>query len=991
MLRSPRVVQLLAVAIAMCVGWRAAAADIHAAARGLLAARCNGCHGADSQESHLRLDSRAGLLLGGDFGPAIVPGKGARSELVRRISTTNPEEQMPPAGERFLPEEVAAIAAWIDAGAPWPGSDDASAAGGRDPRLEHWAWQPIAHPAVPERVVSFAVIAGVEAERNAIDFFIRAKLAEKGLSPSPAADRRTLIRRLCFDLTGLPPAPEDIEAFVADQDPLAYERLVDRLLASPRYGERWARHWLDVVHYGDTHGYDKDKPRPNAWPYRDYVIRALNVDKPYARFIEEQIAGDVLFAATQDGQEAIGFIAAGPWDYIGHVEVPETKTDGKIARHLDRDDMVANAAGTFASVTIHCAQCHHHKFDPITQDDYYAFQAVFAAIDREDRTYSVDPELMRRHAALDARKQSLEDRRKEVEKRIAKAAGPRLADLDKRIAEAATLTDGNPGPAYGYHSGIAAAADVVKWVQVDLGGERAIQEIVLHPCHDTFNDIGAGFGFPVRYRVEVASDPEFGSGVTTVASLVDADVSNPGTKPQAHSAGGTGRYVRVTATKLAARKDDFIFALAELQVRGTDGTNLAADAVVTGLDSIEGPPRWARRNLVDGESPAEFFDREKLLRKERESLVSEAVDPELVSELDDLRRQIVAAEAERKSLPPLSIVYAATTRKRGGKPRPIHVLSRGNVLAPTHEAAAGALTAVTTLPARFDLPPDHAEGDRRAALARWLADPRNPLTWRSIVNRVWHYHFGRGIVATPSDFGRMGSAPTHPELLDWLAAGFRDGGGSLKNLHKLIVTSATYRQASGSADGRAAIDSGNEYLWRQNRRKLEAEAIRDAVLVAAGTLDLTMGGPGWQDFKIEHPEHSPHYRYDLADPADRATWRRSVYRFVVRSQTQPFMTCLDCADPSMRVERRNESISALQALALLNNGFMMVQARQFAERVVQDAGGDPAAQVRRAFELGLGRDPAPDEAAALGEVADVHGLANVCRVILNLNEFAFVD
>jgi hypothetical protein len=352
---------------------------------------------------------------------------------------------------------------------------------------------------------------------------------------------------------------------------------------------------------------------------------------------------------------------------------------------------------------------------------------------------------------------------------------------------------------------------------------------------------------------------------------------------------------------------------------------------------------------------------------------------------------VTATDAEQKALPPLSSVYAASTKVRQGKPRTIHVLSRGNVLAPAHEVTPGSLAAIETLPSRFDLPAEHAEGDRRVALARWIASPDNPLTWRSIVNRVWQYHFGRGIVATASDFGRMGAAPTHPDLLDWLAAEFRDGGGSLKSLHRLIVTSAAYRQASTVREDCASTDIDNQYLWRQNRRKLEAEGIRDAVLAAAGTLDLTMGGPGWQDFKVEHPQHSPHYRYDLADHEDKKTWRRGVYRFIVRSQTQPFMTCLDCADPSMRVEKRNESISALQALALLNNGFMVVQARQFADRVVREAGNDPVAQVKRAFELAMGRDPDAEEAAALVEVAKAHGLANVCRAILNLNEFSFVD
>ena len=968
-----------------------AAPDPHAPARAIITARCVECHGPDAQESHLRLDSRAASLKGGDFGPAIVAGKAGQSELVRRITTTKPEDTMPPEGDRLTKDEVAAISAWIDAGAAWPEGDQPVAAPTRDPRLDHWAWQPILRPVVPGRVEAFAALSGVESERNPIDFFARAKLAEKKLMPSAGADRRTLIRRLSFDLTGLPPTPEEIEAFVADPDPAASEKLVDRLLATPQYGERWARHWLDVVHYGDTHGYDKDQPRPNAWPYRDYVIRALNADKPYAQFIEEQVAGDTLHPDTADGHEAIGFIAAGPWDLIGHREVPETKTDGKIARHLDRDDMVANTIGTFTSVTVHCAQCHAHKFDPITQDDYYSLQAVFAALDREDRPYSTDADAMRRRQEADTLRTTLEARKKELDAIVTQVAGPRLTEIETAIANAPKLKEGNPTDAFGYHSGLSGAADTAKWLQIDFGHEVELKEIALFACSDDFNGIGPGFGFPRRYRVEVSSAPNFATGVTVVSTHEAADVPNPGTTPQRFAAVAKARYVRITATKLAPRKDDFIFALAEVQALAADGTNVAAEAVVTALDSIEGPPRWQRINVIDGHSPAEAVESLAPLTAEREALLAKSRDEKVGAELEQIKASLAEVAEGIEQLPPLRLVYAATAIKRDGKPRTIHVLSRGNVLAATHEVSPGALTLVEPLQSRFELPPDHAEGDRRASLAKWLADPRNPLTWRSIVNRVWQYHFGQGIVATPSDFGRMGATPTHPELLDWLAIEFRDGGGSLKSLHRLIVNSATYRQSSLSSDTLTAIDSGNEYLWRQNRRKLEAEAVRDAVLATAGTLDLTMGGPGWQDFKIEHPQHSPHWRYDLADPEDKATWRRGVYRFIVRSQTQPFMTVLDCADPSMRVEKRNQSISALQALAFLNNGFMTTQARHFAERVAREAGTDIAAQVDRAMGLALGRPATVDERAALVSLTETHGLANTCRAILNLSEFSFAD
>jgi len=985
--------------VCLAVAWHAGvpdtaavAEDRHAAARALLVARCAECHGAEAQEGGLRLDSRGGILRGGEYGPVVTAGSGTEGELLDRIRTTDADERMPPTGAPLTADEIASIGAWLADGLPWPGAEgDAD----RDPRLDHWAWQPIRRPEPPAPVAAFQSLPGVEADRNPIDAFVRASLAAEGMRPTAVADRRTLIRRLSFDLLGLPPTPEEVDAFVADTDPLAYENLVERMLASPRYGERWARHWLDVVHYGDTHGYDKDKQRPNAWPYRDWVIGAFNADLPWSRFVADQIAGDVLRPDDAGAIEATGMLAAGPWDFIGHVEVPETKTDGKIARHLDRDDMVANTIGTFASVTIQCAQCHAHKFDPVSQEDYYSLQAVFAALDRTERTYAPDPDVMRAHATLDDRRTELDAEKKALEARRAEAAGPRLAEIDAALAAPG---GGNATPAFGWHSEIVAdtgppAADTEKWVQVDLGREVAIARLVLHPCHDDFAGIGAGFGFPRRFRIEGSTDPTFTGSVVRLADSGPDDLPNPGTVPQAFvidpATAGAIRYVRVTATRLAPRQNDFIAAIAELDLIDADGTNVARGGTVTALDSIEAAPRWQRSNLVDGAFPAPNADA-VALRRERDELLAK-VPAEVTDGLRRVEEDLAAVARERASLPPLRPLYTVTATQRGGVPRPIHVLARGNVNAPGREVGPGALSALGMLPARFELRPDAPEGERRKALAEWLVSPDNPLTWRSAVNRAWLHHFGRGIVDTPSDFGRMGSPPSHPQLLDWLAAEFRDQGGSLKNLHRLIVGSATWRQRADDDPAMAAVDAGNARLWRQNRRRLEAEAIRDAVLAAAGTLDLTAGGPGWQDFRIEHPENSPHYRYDLADPTDRSTWRRSIYRFIVRSQTQPFMTSLDCADPSMRVEKRTESLSAIQALALLNNGFMTTQAVEFAARVAREAGDDPRAQVDRAFAIAFGRAPTEEESAALLELVGSHGLPAVCRTLVNLNEFTFLD
>ncbi len=953
----------------------------------IFARHCEKCHGQEKQKSGYRLDVKAVAFTGGEeHAPNIVPRDSAKSPLIRFVAGEDEDMKMPPKGERLSAADIGILRRWIDDGAEWP--DAASA---------KWSLKPVQRPPVPKS--AFA---------NPIDAFISARLAESGLAMAAQADARVLCRRLYFDLTGLPPTPEAIDAFesAAKQDfTKAYAALVDELLASPRYGERWARHWLDVVHYGDTHGFDKDKPRPNAWPYRDYVIRALNEDKPYARFVQEQLAGDVLFPGTQDGIEALGFIAAGPWDFIGHAELPEEKIDGKIARHLDRDDMVGNALGTFCSVTVQCAQCHNHKFDPVSQEDYYALQAVFAAVDRADKPYDTDPQVASRREDLSARKAATESLEKALADTARKGAGPELADLEKKIAALEKAAPQGRRPQYGWHSGIETTDETRKWVQVDLGRPVALDRVVLAGVWDDFNGIGAGFGFPPRFRVEASDDPAFGGTPRVIVARDLVDAPNPGTEPQAFPALGiTARYIRVTATKLAPRKNDFIFALAELQAFDTTGRNAALGATVTSADSIEAPARWARKNLTDGIYPASTGgdDALKELRARRDELFTRALGPTLVADMQGAAKALAEVKEELAKLPAQKSVFAGTvftgsgnfrgTGATGGKPRAIHLLARGQVTQPGREVLPHGLSALPEPPADFALRPSSSEGDRRAALGKWITEPRHPLTWRSIVNRVWQYHFGRGLSDTPNDFGRMGGKPTHRELLDWLAVEFQRGGGSLKALHKLIVTSAAYRQGSAVANPRAEqIDANNTLLWRQNRRKLEAEAIRDAVLATSGKLDLTMGGPGWQDFVIKNPEHSPHYRYDLADPDDAKTWRRSVYRFIVRSQMQPFMTAMDCADPSIRVDKRNESVSAPQALALLNNGFMISQARHFAERAQREAGESEDAQIERAWRLAIGDPPPAAQGEALKAFVKDHGLANLCRVLFNLNQFAFVD
>ena len=944
--------------------------------RPILTANCYQCHGPDkaSRKGKLRLD------LETEARPVL-------KEMIARITHPHAGERMPPAqsGKKLSATEIATVRTWIAQGAQWE---------------QHWSLKPLNRPATPKLPSPQADWA-----RNPIDLFIRAKHAEIGVAPSAEADNRTLIRRMTFDLTGLPPTPAEIAAFEKSATVnrnQAIAALADRLLASPRYGERWGRHWLDVVKYADTCGYDKDKLRPNAWPYRDYVIRSFNENKPYARFVQEQIAGDTLFPGTADGILGLGFIAAGPWDFIGHVEVPESKIDGRVARHIDRDEMVSNTLNTFTSATIQCARCHDHKFDPYTQKHYYSLQSVFAAVDRANRPYTATPELAKRKAALTARVADYKKQLAALDAAMKKEGGAAMAALDKKIAvlrPKAKLK--SKQPEFGYHSLIVNNPRTVKWVQVDLGTAREVKQVVLRACHDEYAGIGGGFGFPVRFKVEGAATADFKSPVMLV-DQTQADFPNPNIAPIAFAVNAKVRYLRVTATVLAERKNDYMLALAELEARNADGQNVAAKSKVTSPDSIQAPPRWRRTNLTDGHFPiavdATAIAALQAAQSERTALLAKLQTPERKAQRQKLQTDLAKTETELKKIPAGQMVYAAATqfnpqgnfKPTGGKPREIKVLHRGNILQPREAVRPGTLPIFAQENFEFNLPPNHPEAARRAALAKWITRADNPLTWRSIVNRIWLWHFGQGIVETPNDFGRMGLPPSHPELLDWLAVEFRDSGGRFKHLHKLIVTSSTYRQASLSDANFKKIDSNNRTLWRMNRRRLEAEELRDAILATSGALNETPGGPGYYLFVLEKTAHSPHYEYYKFDPADPKSHRRSVYRFIVRSQPDPFMTTLDCADSSQSTPKRDETLTALQALSLLNNKFTLHMAGQFAERI-RNKSKTLKGQIRRAHQLTTGRQPTAKELTVLHTYAQTHGLSNLCRVLFNLSEFTYVD
>jgi hypothetical protein len=961
----------------------------------VLQQRCVACHNPQKTRGGLDLTTRAQFLEGGDKGPVVKPGDADNSLLYQMVR--GPEPKMPRQAAPLSAAEVAAFKQWIDDGAVWPETVKLVVKGPKEKGGEWWSLQPLLRPALPG-------VKDKQWPRTPVDYFILATLEDRGLSPAPEVDRATFIRRATYDLHGLPPTPEEIDAFVKDKGADAFERLIDRLLASPRYGERWGRFWLDLVHYADTHGYDKDKRRLWAWLFRDWVIRAFNQDLPYRRFVRYQLAGDVIAPTDPDGVIATGFIAAGPWDFVGHVELREGTVDKEKTRLLDRDDMVQSTLATFTSVTAGCARCHDHKFDPIPQREYYRLQAVFAGVERGDRPFATK-QTQEQRAALLKEVKTATQQQAALEQKIAALTSPELktclAEAERLRTELAALPRPilpKPSPTNGYHSGISPVPDVEKWVQVDLGKPVPVEVVRLLPARPTDFRDSPGFGFPRRFRVQISDDAKFGMA-ETVADHADADFTNPGDLAYVvRLKGKTARYVRVTALRLWERTKDYVFALAELQVE-SGGQNIARGATVAAKDSIEAG-RWSKKYLVDNfdsrnalAAPGDAWRQRDdllvgLLARERQQrgLTAALIDPATQAALAKAAAALTGLQKRLQELDESQKVYAVLPRP----PRPIHVLHRGDVERKGDLVTPGALSLVPGLKHDFALANPQDEGARRAALAEWVVDDRNVLTWRSVANRVWQSHFGRGLVDTPNDFGRNGSTPTHPALLDWLAVEFRDNGGSFKKLHRILMLSAAYRQVSRHHEGNARIDGDNRYLWRMNRARLDAESIRDSVLAVSGKMNYTMYGPGFELFRYKD-DHSPIYDHtDVTKINHPDAMRRTVYRFVVRSVANPFLECLDCADPNISVPVRNATMTAPQALALLNNAFMVRQAEYFAERLRKHS-DDPQQQITAAYRLAFGRPPTARERNALAGYSQRHGLANACRLLFNANEFLFVD
>ncbi len=742
--------------------------------RPLLTEKCFSCHSeaAKKNKGGLTVDSIASLLQGGDSGPAIVPGKPETSKLIEAVRYANEDLQMPPKA-KLAASEIETLEKWVKMGAPWPNTGKASTKRtGKitDEDRKWWAFQPVEPVVVPE-------IAGVA---SPIDRWIQQKLNQSKLTPAPEADRRVLIRRLTFDLTGLPPTPGEVEAFLKDESPNAYEKLVNRLLDSPRFGERSARLWLDLVRYADSDGYRLDEYRPNAWRYRDYVVQSLNADKPYDRFVQEQLAGDELFPGDPQALVATGYLRHWVYEY--------NQRDVRTQWNLILDDVTDTTADVFMGMGLQCARCHDHKFDPILQKDYFRLRAFFAGLlPRDDLT--------------------------------AATAEERAAHAEKSKEWQAKTTK-------------------------------------------------------LRAELETLEAPYKKKAAEGAIKIFPPDIEAMIRKPVAERA-----TLEHQLAELAYRQVYFEYTRFDRNIKGAD--------------------------------------KERVLAIRRELLASDSLKPA-----------------------PLPPAFAATDV--GPKAAPITIPKKGDA-----EIEPGFLTLLDEQPAKVEALPNST--GRRSTLAKWLTNPANPLTARVMVNRLWQQHFGTGLAANASDFGKLGEPPTHPELLDWLAAEFVSPSTgakpwSLKNIHRWIVTSASYRRSSNHPEVKQGrlIDPENRLYWRGNVRRLDAEQIRDSLLAATGELDLTPGGPGTM----------------MSDS------RRSIYSRIMRNTRDPLLDVFDAPYWFSSASSRDTTTTPVQSLMLFNSSSLLKRSRTLAGRLEKDEPSDDGKRIERAYAIAFGRPPTTEEASA---------------------------
>ncbi len=923
----------------------------------IFARRCLQCHGSGKQEGGLRLDHREGALASLESDArAVVPGDLEASALLARVTSDDPDLRMPPEGKPLTEAEVASLRAWIKQGAEWQG---------------HWAFEPPVAPQ-PPAVKNKAWV------RSPIDAFILSRLEAKGLAPAAPADKVALIRRAYYDLTGLPPTPEQVDAFVADASPKAFEKVIDDLLESPQYGEKWARHWLDLVRYAETNGYERDSRKDLIWKYRDYVIRALNEDKPYDRFIKEQLAGDELPDKDSDSVTATGIYRLGIWD--------DEPADRPLARYDYLDDILRTTGETLLGMTIGCGRCHDHKIDPIAQKDYYSMLSFFSDISPHGggKANHVPISSFADQAAYEkkvADKQRLE---KELTEKIFQIETSFLTELKVKHPELKVDSAKPAGPADGV-----VLADSRKAGQE---WEYTLDKPAGNWFEIAFDDSkwkkGPG-GFGTRGTPGSVVRTEWRTGEIWLRK--DFGLTEIPAKLTLTIHHDEDAEVYLNGQQIATFKG-YVGKYKQLDV-----TMRAADLLQTGRNTVAvhcrqtGGGQYIDVGLVGDFSVTTAAS---LARKYGKEILGAA----RLDEWKQMQRQLAQSQSQKLEL---KTEYVMAVAERGRNKT--WILGRGNPSMQGEEV--GPAFPQVLNPPVAEIPEEYNTGattGKRRRLAEWIASNDNPLTARVIVNRLWQHHFGRGIVRSSSDFGFQGTAPTHPELLDWLAVEFQRGGWKMKAMHKRLMLSATYQMSSAHNAQAYAADPTNDLFWRFDIRRLTAEEIRDSILAVTGTLNLQMFGPSIYPplpQEVLATASRPGAAWGRSSPEEAA--RRTIYIHVKRSLRPPMLANFDVPDTDTPCAVRMSTTVPTQSLGMLNSKFLNDQAAEFANRLREENGDSRQQQVAAAIRLTTGRVPTDkevqgdleflDELVKEEQLSAADALRHYALLMLNTNEFIYLD
>jgi hypothetical protein len=913
----------------------------------ILESRCLSCHNPNNKKGDLSLATAdEGTAFSADLFSPLQPEESLLLSVIESSGGDPPE--MPKKGEPLTQEEVRTLRQWIKEGAPWPtGVVLRESSKATD---EWWAYQ--------------ALTPIDQLKATGVDAFVAFSLDEKGLTQNPPADKRTLIRRATYDLTGLSPSPSEVDSFVNDADSNAYERLIDRLLASPRYGERWGRHWLDVVRFGESNGFERNVIINDLWPFRDYVIDSINRDKPFDQFIREHLAGDVIGRGQPEVEIASAFLVAGPYDDVGNQDAVQAAQ----IRANTIDEMIRATSEAFLGMTVGCARCHDHKFDPIAQADYYRLYSTLSGIRHGSVPWATAEKKLKRErrlAPLDRRKKELEET---------------LSGIDQAILARAKKN---------------ASTYEEKWTR---------PKIVRTGVEDKFHPVQARF----------------------VRMISEGQDSNPNDKRKFNidefeiwSTGPSSKNVALAtngskATGEARQIEDFADAYsAELAIDGafgaryiaTGGTLTVELPELTEIDRVyfssargESVPDQGKFTFVgeyrieistDGKVwaiVADSHDRKPANEAIRDHRFRQlARTPEEASRAKQLRSQLAKLDRDIRSIPPIKTAFIGR-RSQDDAQGPFHIFQGGSPQRKGQEVFPASLSTLEKVTPSFELKGKIPEEERRMAFAHWITQPGNPLPARVLVNRLWHYHFGTGIVETPSDFGYMGGRPSHPELLDFLAQKLLQEGWRLKPLHKMIMMSKAYKQSSEWNEAAARADADSRLLWRFPPRRLSAEEIRDTILQVAGKLDLRTGGPGFRLYQFMQDNVST---YEPLDQHGPETYRRAVFHQNVRASVVDLMTDFDLPDCAFSSPRRADTTTPLQALTLLNHAFTMDMSESFALRLGPHRGIED--QIISAFQITYQRAPSPREIETSRAAIEKHGVRAFCRALLNANELIYLD